>query len=332
VPVQPNASGLIRAEQKRPDTKVNADRQADDPKAAFHANNRADWVGQAHNKGLQDIYSQLLSTKAHSNICAEIERLASASERIPDGKEKGTAANRSAVARTGLAATGLCSSSLVLGANRPFTLTNSSRSSTTGVEVDGVSPEAQAVLDQIGNAVQYATSSGTLAANLNSILSQMPALPTAEVDVVNAVASVSQSSYEYWETNTSTLTQQVTTTYGGCLGQYADEATALNNCMGISSGPVEPTRYEKNGSGPNVSLAANFVLRTCYSPSGGDIAEADFVGAGLGAIGGIFGPPGILAGAAVGGLGASSFTGWFKVGRLVYCLSRGGTLSHEQQN
>jgi len=199
--------------------------------------------------------------------------------------------------------------------------------------IDDISPEARGVLDQIGAAVQTAGSSGVLAANLNSILAQMPTLSEPETEAVNAVASVSQSSYEYWEVNTAPLAQQVTSAHGDCLAQYSDEATALQNCMGINGPPVLPTRFRNVGRSHDIMFVANVGPRICHSPSAGDIGEADFVGAGMGAIAGIFGSaPGILAGALVGGLGTSALTGWYRVGRLVYCLARGGSMDPQETN
>ena len=295
-----------------------------DPKAYFHANNRADWVGQAHNKGLADIYARLLKGHVSGNVCATIERLASSEERIPNGKEKGTDASRARIARASLNATGLCDAAYATTGNR-LSLTSILPSSMSSGAAEDISPEAQGVIDQIGNAVLYATSSGTLAANLNSILSQSPPLSPVDAEVVTAVASVSQSSFEYWESNIQPLTQQVTASYGGCLSQYYDETTALQTCMGIGSGPAQPTRWRNRPDAGQAKLASMY-SRACQDVTAGDVGEADFVGAGLGAIGGIFGPPGILAGAAIGGLGSSALTGWYRVGRLVWCLSRGGTL------
>ena len=329
--VEPTASGARKSSPQKQSTSVRTDKTSDNPKVTFHTNNRADWVGQAHNRGLDAIYTELFKEKANSNICATIEQLAAAPERIPDGHDKSTASSRHLYARMGLMSTHLCPDNYGLNANSALFLTNYSRRMNV-TAVEGMSAEAQGVLDQIGSAVLAVSTSSELAANLNSILAQMPTLTSTESDVVYSVASVSQSSYEYWESNYEPLTQQVSSIYGNCLGQYSDEDTAMSICMGVSSGPVQPTRYLRGTSSVTLILAASMGPRIC-SFSWGDVAEADFAGAGTGAVyGALGGPGGIFGGAAIGGLGASTFTGWAKLGRYAYCFARGGIASKDATN
>lgn len=333
-PIQPTAtkplaSKIVKAPSVSADKKANSD-----PKSQFHGSNTVDWVGKAHNKALEDIFASILP-RMDSNVCFGIESLAAAPERIPSGKEKSTGQSRNAVARNAMLSTGLCSSDLADAQRRTGRL--ASLRKTTANEpmaLDDISPEAHGVLDQIGNAVTTATSSGGLAANLNVILTQMPALSGTDVEVINAVASVSQSSYEYWEVNASILTSQVSTSYGSCLGQYANEADALQNCMGITIPIGTPTKFERrhrdNTSG-NFGLASNTsFVRRCVIPEISDFGEPDFVGAGLGAIAGVFGPPGILLGGLVGGAATSGLTAMYRTGTYIWCLNHGGISVRQQ--
>jgi hypothetical protein len=189
--------------------------------------------------------------------------------------------------------------------------------------VAGVSYAANSLLDQIRTAQYAATTAAGLATTLTAILTQADQLVSSERDLVYAVASVAQSSFEYWLANIGSQSLQVDATYGGCLGQYSYEPYALSGCMGIQTAPQTLTGYRNPGNMARIIFAASTGCDGYLDR--GAIGAYDFAGAVVGGLSGVVGlAPGVLLGAIAGGGAASATESWYQFGRWAYCRARGG--------
>jgi hypothetical protein len=298
-----------------------------DPVAAFHAKNYADWVGQAHNKAMDDFFSRLndKTRGAPINLCAEILEFASDPARVPAGRGATTRELRRTAAARALSATGVCGGQFTDARSGNLSLTSAHRNaSQTGSGT--LSAAANSLITQIKSASVSATTASALATMLTPILSQADQLTiSGERDIVYSVASVAQSSYEYWTANLQPQAYQTQSTYGGCLVQYSDQGVALSTCMGISGVPILPTLYSKPVN-PGVLLFAGSMQSGCDSNlNKGNVVLWDAAGAVGGAlVGWLAGPPGIASAALAGGLGASATEGTYQLGSWAWCKVRGG--------
>lgn len=283
--------------------------------AAFHAKNYADWVGKAHNRALDDFFARF-AHRAPKNLCAELVEFMSEPERVPPEKLQGTTREqRRAYAIRGLGATQVCRDQLADN--------GSSTASFSFATVAGVSAAANSLLDQISSAQTTATTASGLAASLTPILSQADQLVSGERDLVYSVASVAQSSFEYWLANIGSLSLQVDATYGPCLGLYSYESHALSSCMGIQAAPIMPTGYRNPGNMARIIFAQSTGCNVYVD--GGAIVGWDFAGAVSGGAWGLIGGPGgVLLGAINAGGFASASESWYQFGRWAYCRARGG--------
>lgn len=292
-----------------------------DPIAAFHRKNFADWVGQAHNKAMQDFLSRLndRAKGPPTNFCGELLEFATDPARVPPGK--GTPViGRAAVLRVA-AAVGVCA-----GKVSDEGATRLSLASATSSEIT-LSAAAVSLVDQIKSAQAAATTASGLATALTPILGQADQLPVAEErDVVYATASVAQSSFEYWTANLQPQADQVQTTYGGCLVQYSDQGVALNTCMGISGPPVLPTLYKMPTDADNFLFVLSTQSSCDSNLSKTNVVLWDVAGGLMGGLGGWLtgGAPGILTGALGGGLVASLGEGTYQMASWAWCKVRGG--------
>lgn len=297
-----------------------------DPVTAFHAKNFADWVGQAHNKALDDFFTEMLADMgAPKGFCIRALEFMSDPARLPPGKIAGTRDQRRASAVHGLGTTGLCSGELtsdVSSVTWPLGLFRLARFSAT---LDSVSAAANYLLDKIANAQTKATTATALATALTPILGEADRLVSEERELVYATASVTQSSYEYWVANIAPQSQQVDATYGPCLGQYSDQAYALSTCMGIHPA-ITPTRYDKPGMKERVIFASSTESGCDDYLNRGTIGYRDLTGAAAGGFMGFRtgGLSGILPGALFGGAYASAAESWGQFGKWAYCRRTGG--------
>jgi hypothetical protein len=298
-----------------------------DPVAAFHAKNYADWVGKAHNKAVDDFFSRLNDkTKgAPINLCAEILEFAADPARFPAGRDATTREQRRAAAARALSGTGVCGGQFTDARSGNLSLTSALQNETLTAS-QTLSAAANSLIDQIKSASVSATTASGLATALTPILSQADQLViSGERDVVYSVASVAQSSFEYWTANLEPQADQTQSTYGGCLVQYSDQGVALSTCMGISGVPIVPTSYSKPVN-PGVFLFAGSLQSSCDSNlSKSNVVLWDAAGAVGGALlGWLAGPPGVFSGALSGGLVASLTEGTYQIGSWAWCKVRGG--------
>ncbi|MGZ3501114.1 MAG: hypothetical protein ACXWMQ_07340 [Gemmatimonadaceae bacterium] len=308
----------------RPAPITAADKSTGDPVLRFHAKNYADWVGRAHNKALDEFFVAMLANKGSPrNFCSAVLDFMSEAARVPAEKFRGTPTVRRGYALRGLSTTEACGRQLTDNGSMS-SFASSSLAYSASVNVAGVSPACNSLLNQIGSAQSVATSAAGLAASLTAILYQADLLVSGERDLVYASASVTQSSFEYWAANIGSQSQQVDVTYGPCLAKYSTQATALSTCMGIGGG-ITPTRYENSGVKPMIVFAS-------LSPSPcdayldvGSIGSYDFGGAVAGGAWGLFGGPGgVVLGAINGGGVASATESWSQFGKWAYCKRTGG--------
>ena len=141
------------------------------------------------------------------------------------------------------------------------------------------------MLDQVASAAALASSSGELAAALVPIVQASAQLPGDEPAVVQASASVAQSSTEYWEVNLEATKQDYNRSYGACMAQYPTLEEATSACLGLSSGGPAPTQYRGRSSEGTVRLAAAMRF-DCRRVNGKEIIGDDVKGGIAGAVGG----------------------------------------------
>lgn len=282
-------------------------------KAYFHARNHLDWVGRAHNKALDDFAAMVREKGAPKDLCTAIADFMSAAERLPGNGNKGTAASRRATSIAAIRASGMC--------NRQFATNGSNAWLAAAAEADGFSYEANQLFDRIEAAGLAASTSSELASSLSAILTEADSFGEGvDRDGVYAVASVAQSSFEYWEVEALPLVETVNTEYGTCLGQYNNEAYALETCAGITNGTVQTTRYKGFDSAPLMFLAQGDAQSCEKKMDLRLIAATDVGGAVAGVVHGI---PGGLQGmflSAIKEAGvASTVTSWTMAMMVIHC-------------
>lgn len=305
-----------------------------DAQATFHAKNYADWVGKAHNKALDDFFALTIAQKgAPKNLCARILEFMSDPARLPADKVHVTRAQQRSYALAALSRTQTCEGQLADNGSSGLRLVNAMRSTSSSASWSELSVAANSLIDQINSAQTAATTASGLATALTPILSQADQLVGSERDVVYSVASVAQSSFEYWLANLQPQADQVQATYGGCLVLYADEPYALNTCMGVTGPPalIEPTSYRNSDNSSHFLYAASRLAGCDDRLSKTNVVLWDVSGAVGGALlGWLAGPPGIftaaVSGAAVASIGESTYqiAGW------AWCKVQGGVKSGPQ--
>lgn len=284
-------------------------------RADFHARNHLDWVGRAHNKALDDFAAMVKAKGASKDLCAAVIAFMSAPERMPGNGNKGDATSRKSAAVAGVRASGICNSQFA---------TNSAHAwLAAAVENDSFSYAANRLFDRIESAQLAAITSAELAAYLSPILSEADAFGEGvDRDGVYAVASVAQSSFEYWEVEAMPLVETVDAEYGTCLGQYDDQAYALDTCMGITYESAYSTGSSRGfDSAPRMFLAQGDVVSGEQHMSRPRIVGSDIGGAIAGAFIGTFFTPGLgtLMGAINGAGSASTSVSWGSAAAVVYC-------------
>lgn len=298
---------------------------AERAKARFHAVNRADWVGVAHNEALDVYRARLRGGEAPKDMCSDLVDFLS-DERRARGRFDASAAGRAGrvgFTRRFLATTGYCAGRVSSGPlGESLSLAQSA----------DVSPETYAMLEQVQSAVGSAGSSGELAMLLLPIVEGSVGLPNGESDVVGAAASVAQSSMEYWEVNLIATIRDYDAAYGTCMQSASSAEDGTQRCLGVSTTRLVPTMYRGAGM-PRVQLAG---MAGCPGISGQEIAMDDAKGAIAGGLAGFWlgtggGPAapatasaGAISGAFLGGAGNSIATFAVRWGITTYCVFSGG--------
>jgi hypothetical protein len=315
-PVRLVAPAQQTSSANRSSKESDADRE--DARRDFHARNRADWVGVAHNRAIDEFRARLRRGEVTHDMCNDLVTFMSDERRMPDhatgGREERD--RRAAVVRQTLRQSAFCGGQLAMGSTSELmSLTQAAT----------LSPATQSLLDEVRAAAASATSSGDLAVALNPILAASAGLPTGEGDVVSAVASVAQSSMEYWEANLAATKRDYDRAYGSCAVGTASADDLALTCLGMSARGVLPTVYRGDGSS-TLSLTQGRDLGYCNALNGREILGDDVKGGLGGAVAGFFatGGPGVIPGALVGA-GASSLGAFaWQWAQTTFCVLGGG--------
>ena len=219
---------------------------------------------------------------------------------------------------------------LAAGDQLPFHF--AAMSNALDAQISEMSPEANLLVDQMEYAVTTTSTSADLASALVPVVVAAGSLSTTDADIINAAASVAQSSREYWEATItpefiSQQTQSIATSYGACFANYSDAATAVNSCMGIyHSRLVLPTGATAPYLNPQIHILFAQTA-SCNFINGTEIVHFDWGGAVAGGLGGFFitagggsaVAPGIIAGAILGAAVMSSGEMMWQMGLSTFC-------------
>ncbi len=298
-------------------------------KEEFHAKNHMDWVGQAHNRALNEFFVIMKSGPDRKDLCTLMLKYMADEFRFQDGKPSGTAEDRQNAAKVGVSKGRICESRLGSTEKTFGMLASVTRPASAP---DEVSPEASAIVTQIESAALTASSSLALAASLDNILAQSSGLIVDEVDAVYAIASIAMSSTEYWEANLVPQTDEVQATYGSCLAQFPDATSALNSCLGLNPPQlVTPTNWIGFADPWSATFASSSLAQqqVCYRYRAESVA-ADIGGAVLGFLVGLVTKKPMIMAIGGGAIGASISTSYAGMAMYVYCRINGGASDREK--
>lgn len=277
----------------------------------FHARNKMDWVGVAHNRAMDRLREEVRRSRP-KDVCKVIERLG------VDDDVNAHALGR--LSRAEVSAIGKSVSDQI-GCRGPrggfrhaattpgvaFGFSYAAYSSQTGeLQLSG---EAWALVDRVMAA--GGSNAGEVASELAAITSEAQALSADEASIVEAMASVSLSSFEYWEQNAEPMFDAMASAYEPCF-----EAGGGDSCYYAMS--------RRGWAAPSAGLfrlAANMTGQSVCIIDTGTIWSGDKYGAGVGLAiglryGGVVGAiVGVFAGAAVGSGGAAAY----EFGRWLHC-------------
>lgn len=257
------------------------------------AANRYNWVGLSHNKGVDDFRTALRGGRPHSPYCAYVADFSAAADRLPADRKQYAAALKGTFTQRVLSTIPICAA----GLDGPVR--------SVWMRRQEPSAAAQTFLTRVEEAVLVAEGIDHLAQTLAPILREAGGLPVLEFELVSAVASVAQNSFEYWLTNFDQAVQDFGSAYGGCANQYASYGYTLEQarqtCLGGDL--VQPT----GGSESTAPAVTATLLRGCSDGGTGmgrrgrSVARMDVRGAAIGGAAGIAGGPAGIAGGALGG-------------------------------
>jgi hypothetical protein len=274
--------------------------------------NDLDWIGQAHNKGLDDFRAQLrLANYPRNRMCSFIPTFLEEPSRVPESR-RASVDRRGGTAGIGVAYNERVCSAKQRKRGKPNI---SSVAWTSAMQ----SPAATGSLTAIENAIDAATSPEDLASRLIPILEASASQPELERTVIATTVSVTQSSYEYWSANLEAMVEELRTPYEPCSSTAPSPQDAVGDCFG---GGVDDVDF--HGTSPKLLRIASSAGTPPCPPLGESmraIGKADARGAFGGAFSGAFfgGFPGAIAGGLIGGAGSSIWAGLEKVGELLYC-------------
>jgi hypothetical protein len=314
----PGKSGVTRA-----DTAAAAHNE----RARLHERNRADWVGVAHNHALDDFRKEMRKpgTLSHS-LCKYIAAFASEPDRFPPEKREKGSHDDGKAANAVLATTKLCQQS---GAFQPTAFSPREVRAASASARIVQSPATDQLAAAIEAAIYDATDSYDFASRMNPIIDQVASLDPMDQEVILATVSVTQSSFEYWESQYAAAAQEFNREYGSCetdaanLGYSYDEARlrCLNGGFQDALWPSPPPEGRPQRT---VTLASFTPLRECnLMLQYRRLVWADFRGALVGGIlGFVLGPPGVLAGALKGAAAGSLASFIDSTWDLYWCAMR----------
>jgi hypothetical protein len=281
----------------------------------FHGTNRMDWVGRLHNRVMDELRAEVRRSRP-KDACRTLERL------VVDGALSARADGQPAIAderrirKLAFAAVGCGRRDGDAGRasmrdrrpQPPIAFAGNSPGETEDLVLSG---DAWALIDQVQAAGGSASSAGDLASELAAISAQAQALTADEAAVVDAMASVSLSSYEYWSENGEAMANAMADAYGACIERGGGDSCYYASAWGS----------RERGQSTQVRLAANGAGPVACTVDVGTIWQGDKWGAGVGlAIGLRSGTVhgaiiGIFGGAAAGSGGASLY----EFGRYLHC-------------
>jgi len=175
-----------------------------------------------------------------------------------------------------------------------------------------LSPEAQALYADItvlGDNYQDPT---TYDNGLSAVLDTADVLPdTAETTIIDATASVAQSSQEYWMDPSNEVDEE--SSFADSYGDCSSDPDPMYDCLGMSADPYVASNRTPRDHGSRaklVSLTGMF----CPGVNWTDILHMDVGGAFGGAE--LGGPIGAAAGAGA----ASASESWWQLGVHLWCI------------
>lgn len=281
------------------------------------ARNPQDWVGKAHNKALDDFRKELRRPGAMTKeFCARLKDYVVHQDRIPRDRPRADLATRGSAAEAARSKAPICQP------RTPVVI------ATTARQELSMSPTAYSLFSNVQTAVSQSQDRWELASRLNSVLDGAASLEPVENELISAVVSVAQSSWEYWETELASFQAELWNTVAPCAldaqrqGYSVDQARQM--CM------------ESGGSTIASPLGAPTLQFRYTSVSRGEcrltdhlkrLAGADAVGAFVGGVkggvtlgfAGIL--PGAFAGAAYGSLASFVYSTW----ELYWCAMPAAT-------
>lgn len=291
----------------------------------FHRVNGMDGVGRAHNLAMDQYMRRVSEGKARGNLCDDILSFVVQASFLPADQRAGAEKVRMALSQ--VQNTGRCGQDGESTNSSP--LHQSALRSTSTTQIPELSADANLLVSQMDYAVTTSATSTDLAGALLPVVYAANSLAPAEADIVDAAASVAQSSREYWEvtlTSDFILSQQqsINGSYGTCFDSHSDAETAVHACMGLYHSPlILPT----TGDGPYLSHPNRVLLTqtTCNYINMTETVHQDFIGGVMGGIGGAFvGGIGAFAGAVAGAAYTSSAEMMWQMGLSSYCAWKRG--------
>jgi hypothetical protein len=291
----------------------------------IHEKNRYDWVGAAHNKALDDFRRELRRPGVLTrNLCEYAQSFAAREERNPRDRAL-SESDRWSITRTVGDSVAWCGRRGPRVSNTTFT----SPFAPSPVPTPQ-SQQAYEFLGAIEAAVNEAQSSFDLAERLDPLLDRMAALDPIDQAVVGATISVTQSSYEYWETQLTAYHQELLDEYGGCVNEQSssggDPLTVRDNCLNDQGDGAVAFKYPPVGpfSGRLTGLKITPSCAGSLREGVGKVVSADLKGAFTGAVsGGIAaGLAGVVGGAIAGATAGSTWAAIENAWEVFKCIYR----------
>ena len=298
----------------------------------LHQKNPYEWVGFEHNRALDDFRKEMEKPgRLTTNACAYISHFVNAPERLPADKRTAARHADSTATAKALATTRLCqwepSRVQPTGAfpsERPMVTTTMTTMTTISMQ------ESSAVYPLLANieaAVEASANSYEFASRLSPIVDAALALEPTDREIVLAVVSVAQNSFEYWESQYPAFVQTFSREYDDCasesanLGYSGDEGRS--RCLGSGMTDVRSRETPRPKPTPAIRFASLMSDDDCDLPLRfKKLIGADVRGAIVGALSSIWIPGGILFGAFRGAAAASLAIAFDGTWDLFWCAMR----------
>lgn len=290
--------------------------------AELHRRNPADWVGVAHNRFLAMAAEELKKPGVRlSDLCSRLQQRLSEPNAFTE-TERHFPSNWRDYFPQALRETPLCMRRGLFqhasGVSAPVALTD-------------FSPAAYALMSDAEAAVNVSDDPTELAGELSPILDAASSLDPLDEEGVQAVVSVTQSSYEYWYDNnyaaTAAAYDEADEELSGCENGTMEDEQRIAGSNTYQCTDLEWRLIRLNNRRPETlfHLAAIMPRSAAICPSHADnarfITYADAGGSIVGAIAGIGGGPGAIAGMAfVFGGGSSIAGGYIQATIRWFCL------------